>query len=103
MVDVTGKLPTARSATAEAWVRSNERLALYLRPDELHTAFQFEFLRAPWRADVLRPVIDATFNLKDVNAAYDRLESNETFGKVVLKVPGAGFQVLGKNRLLTNT
>jgi alpha-glucosidase len=47
-----------RIFTAEAWVRSNERLALYLRPDELHTAFQFEFLRAPWRADVLRPVID---------------------------------------------
>ena len=43
---------------AEAWVPSNERLARYLRPDELHTAFQFDFLRAPWRADVLRAVVD---------------------------------------------
>jgi alpha-glucosidase len=43
---------------AEAWVSDNERLARYLRPDELHTAFQFDFLRAPWRADVLREVID---------------------------------------------
>ncbi|HYO32777.1 MAG TPA: glycoside hydrolase family 13 protein [Nocardioidaceae bacterium] len=44
--------------TAEAWVRSNERLAMYLRPDELHTAFQFDFLQSPWRADLLRQVID---------------------------------------------
>ncbi len=43
---------------AEAWVPSNERLARYLRPDELHTAFQFDFLRAPWRASSLRTVID---------------------------------------------
>ena len=43
---------------AEAWVPSNERLARYLRSDELHTAFQFDFLRTPWRADALRTVID---------------------------------------------
>ncbi|HYJ54704.1 MAG TPA: glycoside hydrolase family 13 protein [Mycobacterium sp.] len=43
---------------AEAWVPSNERLARYLRPDELHTAFQFDFLRTPWRAEMLRAVID---------------------------------------------
>lgn len=43
---------------AEAWVPSNERLARYLRPDELHTAFQFDFLRAPWRAEWLRKVVD---------------------------------------------
>ncbi|MDY6995801.1 MAG: glycoside hydrolase family 13 protein [Actinomycetota bacterium] len=43
---------------AEAWVSTNERLARYLRSDELHTAFQFDFLRSPWRAEVLRTVID---------------------------------------------
>ena len=43
---------------AEAWVPSNDRLARYLRPDELHTAFQFDFLRTPWRAEVLRAVVD---------------------------------------------
>lgn len=47
-----------RMFVAEAWVPDNERLARYLRPDELHTAFQFDFLRAPWRADRLRAVID---------------------------------------------
>lgn len=35
---------------------------------------------------LVRPVIDHTFNLQDVDGAYARLESNETFGKVVLKV-----------------
>ncbi len=32
----------------------------------------------------LRPVIDSTHTLAQVSAAYERLESNETFGKVVL-------------------
>lgn len=39
------------------------------------------FARGP-----VRSVIDRTFDLKDMDAAYDRLESNETFGKVVLRV-----------------
>lgn len=34
----------------------------------------------------VRPVLDRAFALGDVSAAYARLESNETFGKVVLKV-----------------
>lgn len=39
---------------------------------------------------LVRPVLEQTYNLRDVGAAYDRLESNETFGKVVLKVTGDG-------------
>ncbi|HEX8187137.1 MAG TPA: NAD(P)H-quinone oxidoreductase, partial [Pyrinomonadaceae bacterium] len=39
---------------------------------------------------LVRPVIDRTFGLRDADAAYDHLESNETFGKVVLRVSGAG-------------
>ena len=56
--DVANRYAPERIFIAEAWVPSNERLARYLRPDELHTAFQFDFLRAPWRADVLREVVD---------------------------------------------
>jgi alpha-glucosidase len=47
---VANRYAPERIFIAEAWVPSNERLARYLRPDELHTAFQFDFLRAPWRA-----------------------------------------------------
>ncbi|MFH9228809.1 glycoside hydrolase family 13 protein [Streptomyces lydicus] len=45
---------------AEAWAPTAERLALYVRPDELHQAFNFQFLNAPWQADALRAVIDAS-------------------------------------------
>ena len=34
----------------------------------------------------LHPVIDSEFDLHDVAAAHRRMESNETFGKVVLKI-----------------
>lgn len=37
-----------------------EGLARYVRPDELHTAFNFDFLRCPWDADALRATIDGT-------------------------------------------
>jgi len=47
-----------RVFVAEAWIANTERLARYLRPDELHTAFNFDFLRAPWRAAWLQRVID---------------------------------------------
>ncbi len=49
-----------RVFVAEAWVTNPERLAAYVRPDELHTAFNFDFLRAPWLAPALRRTIDAT-------------------------------------------
>lgn len=55
---VADRYVPSRVFIAEAWVSSTERLARYLRPDELHTAFQFDFLRAPWRASILRSVID---------------------------------------------
>jgi len=48
----------ARAFVAEAWVDDPERLALYVRPDELHTAFNFEYLRAAWDAEELRRTID---------------------------------------------
>jgi alpha-glucosidase len=47
-----------RAFVAEAWVNDPERLALYVRPDELHTAFNFEYLRAAWDATELRRTID---------------------------------------------
>jgi NADPH:quinone reductase-like Zn-dependent oxidoreductase len=34
----------------------------------------------------VRPVIDKVFKLEDVRAAHERIESNESFGKVVLMI-----------------
>jgi alpha-glucosidase len=47
-----------RTFVAEAWVDSPDRLARYTRADELHTAFNFAFVRAPWDAAELRATID---------------------------------------------
>jgi alpha-glucosidase len=49
-----------RVFVAEAWVDTPERLARYVRSDELHTAFNFDFVRAPWKAGALRSTIDLT-------------------------------------------
>lgn len=43
---------------AEAWVSNWDRLARYLRPDEFHQVFDFDFLEAEWDARDLRRAID---------------------------------------------
>ncbi|MFJ7585972.1 glycoside hydrolase family 13 protein [Streptomyces sp. NPDC097617] len=47
-----------RIGVAEAWAPTSERLALYVRPDELHQAFNFRFLNCPWDTAAMRTVID---------------------------------------------
>jgi len=44
----------------ETWAPSPERLALYQRPDELHTSFNFDYLRAGFDAEKLKESIDST-------------------------------------------
>ncbi|GAA2392717.1 glycoside hydrolase family 13 protein [Nonomuraea africana] len=50
--------PGGRMAVAEAWVSSPARLARYVGPDELHQAFNFEFMMAAYGAKSFRDVID---------------------------------------------
>lgn len=49
-----------RAYCGEIWVGRDHRLTAYLRPDELHTAFNFNHLLCPWSADALRDEIDRT-------------------------------------------
>lgn len=51
-----------RVFAGEVWADSPAALADYIRPDELHTAFNFEFMMAPWSAGALRRVIDASLS-----------------------------------------
>lgn len=44
----------------EVWLPDAERFARYLRSDELHTAFNFNFLACPWDPARLRRTIDDT-------------------------------------------
>ncbi|WP_116951980.1 glycoside hydrolase family 13 protein [Jiangella endophytica] len=47
-----------RVLCAEAWVEPLSHLARWVRPDEMHQAFNFSFLETPWDASSLRQVID---------------------------------------------
>ncbi|QJU55167.1 glycoside hydrolase family 13 protein [Herbiconiux sp. KACC 21604] len=47
-----------RVLCAEAWVEPLQRLADWVRPDEMHQAFNFSYLETPWEAPALRTVID---------------------------------------------
>jgi alpha-glucosidase len=61
--------PGDRVTVAEAWVYDPIRYARYVRRDELHTAFNFTFLMAPWDAPELQGAIDDTLeSLRDVGA-----------------------------------
>jgi alpha-glucosidase len=49
-----------RVLVGEVWLPDAERFARYLRPDELHTAFNFDFLACPWEPDRMRTSIDSS-------------------------------------------
>lgn len=49
-----------RMLVGEVWLPDQERFARYLRPDEMHTAFNFDFLNCALEPDALRKVIDTT-------------------------------------------
>ncbi|MEF3115246.1 glycoside hydrolase family 13 protein [Streptomyces chrestomyceticus] len=66
-----------RIGVAEAWTPSADRTALYLRPDELHQAFNFHYLNTDWDAAALRTVIDASLDaMRPVGAPTTWVLSN---------------------------
>ncbi|RAY13712.1 alpha-glucosidase [Actinomadura craniellae] len=75
-----------RMLVGEVWLPDQERLARYLRPDELHTVFNFPFLGAPWDATALRTVIDDTFaTLAPVGAPATWVLSNHDVTRTVTR------------------
>ncbi len=48
-----------RILVGEIWLPDAERFARYLRPDELHTAFNFDFLACPWEPGPMRASIES--------------------------------------------
>ncbi|MDQ1082532.1 MULTISPECIES: glycoside hydrolase family 13 protein [Microbacterium] len=46
-----------RALCAEAWLPTVEQTALWVRPDEMHQAFNFHYLETKWDAAALRAVI----------------------------------------------
>jgi alpha-glucosidase len=73
---LTDSYDSERIFVAEA-MREADRLARYVRADELHTAFNFEFLMSPWDADTFRDVIErSSATLTAVGAAPTWVLSN---------------------------
>jgi alpha-glucosidase len=66
-----------RALIGEVWLPDAQRFAAYLRPDEIHTAFNFAFLGCAWDAQALRTVIDETLDVHaPVNAPATWVLSN---------------------------
>ena len=57
---IADSYPGTRVLVGEIWVPDIERFTAYLRPDEMHTAFNFDFLARPWSAASFRDSIAAT-------------------------------------------
>ena len=66
-----------RMIVAEAWTQTPESLARYVRPDELHQAFNFAWLLAPWSAEAFAEVVRGTLAaVEPVGAAPTWVLSN---------------------------
>lgn len=62
-----------RALCAEAWLPTPERTAEWVRPDEMHQAFNFAYLETGWDAAALRAVVDRSI------AAYSAVGAPSTW------------------------
>jgi alpha-glucosidase len=59
---IVDSYPGYRVLVAEAWIDPLTRMAEWVRPDEMHQAFNFQYLETPWVASRLRQVISASLS-----------------------------------------
>jgi alpha-glucosidase len=86
----------ARVFVSEAWVTPATELAKYVRPDELHTTFNFDALMCEWTAESQRNVIDLTLGaVSAVGAPATWVLANHDTTRVVTRygrpITGARF------------
>jgi alpha-glucosidase len=78
-----------RMSVAEAWVHPSSRATRYVRSDELHQIFNFDFLIAEWNADFLRAAIDKTLNeVSQVQAPPTWVLCNHDSPRLVTRLGG---------------
>ncbi len=95
--------PGQRVGVAEAWARTPEALARYVRPDELHQAFNFDWLAAPWGAGPFAEVVRRTLTTLDaVGASPTWVLSNHDVARHVTRY-GGGARGLTRARAATAT
>ncbi|MEU6825972.1 glycoside hydrolase family 13 protein [Streptomyces atriruber] len=86
-----------RILVAEAWTPTVERSAHYVRPDEMHQAFNFQYLGTSWDSAELREVIDASLAaMRPVGAPATWVLSNHDVTRHATRLanpPGLGTQL----------
>ncbi|MEU2263502.1 glycoside hydrolase family 13 protein [Streptomyces sp. NPDC019645] len=86
-----------RVLVAEAWTPTVERTALYVRPDEMHQAFNFQYLTTNWDEKELREVIDGSLAaMRPVGAPTTWVLSNHDVTRHATRFgnpPGLGTQL----------
>ncbi|WP_059008924.1 glycoside hydrolase family 13 protein [Streptomyces specialis] len=86
---ILDEYPGQRIGVAEAWTPTADRTALYVRPDELHQAFNFHYLNTPWDADALRRVIDGSLDsMRPVGAPSTWVLSNHDVVRHLTRLGG---------------
>ncbi|MFI1399545.1 glycoside hydrolase family 13 protein [Streptomyces sp. NPDC020681] len=93
---ILDEYPGERIAVAEAWTPTVERTANYVRPDELHQAFNFQYLGTHWDAAELRAVIDVSLDaMRPVGAPATWVLSNHDVTRHATRFanPPAGTQI----------
>ncbi|MEV7992733.1 alpha-amylase family glycosyl hydrolase [Streptomyces sp. NPDC086077] len=105
--------PEERLLVAEAAVFAPDRLARYVRPDEMQQAFDFAFLEAPWDAPALRRVIEGSLAASGpgrapvtwVLSSHDAVRPPTRYGSplrarsaalLMLALPGAAYVYQGE-------
>jgi alpha-glucosidase len=61
---IADSYPGPKALIGEVWLQLPDQAA-YLRPGEMHTVFNFDYLNCPWDAAALRRVIDATIEVHE--------------------------------------
>lgn len=89
-----------RMSVAEAWVHPSSRAARYVRPDELHQIFNFDFLIAEWDGEFLHNAIDKTLReVSQVSAPATWVLCNHDSPRLVTRM-GGGVQGVRKARAM---
>ena len=88
---IADSYPGERVLVGEMWLPDMSRAARYLRQDELHSAFNFDFLICPWDAGRFRDVIERTLRAHDdVGAPAAWVLSNHDVTRHVTRYGRAG-------------
>jgi alpha-glucosidase len=101
---LTDTYPGDRVLIGEIWLPDKDRFAAYLGADELHAAFNFEFLCSPWDAQRLHAAIDESLAAHaPVHAPASWVLSNHDVTRPVTRFgrTDSGFSFPDRRRRLT--